>query len=223
MADDIKIFAVGLQKTGTSTLAVSLQKLGYTTLNNNRKLYFAYLKGDKSGLKDYYDRADAYHNWPTPMVYRELYELYGAKGRFILTVRRSPETWLRSLKNHVLRRTPYSNRRHRVIYRYLFPQGREAEHIAFYEKHNKGIRDFFRERNAEDQLLEICWETGDGWEKLCSFLGLPVPDAPLPHANRTEDRKTYPVRVAINSVLTGLYALFVRLFAQRDQAHTAKK
>jgi hypothetical protein len=22
---------------------------------------------------------------------------------------------------------------------------------------------------------------GDGWEKLCGFLGMPVPDAPFPH------------------------------------------
>lgn len=221
MADDIKIFAVGLQKTGTSTLAISLQTLGFSTLNNNRKLYYAYLKGDTSGLKAYYDRADGYHNWPTPMVYRELYELYGERGRFILTVRKSPQAWLKSLKNHVLRRTPYSNRRHRLIYGYALPHGREAEHIAYYEAHNQAIRDFFREKGAEDQLLEICWENGDGWEKLCTFLGRPVPEVPIPHANRTADRKRYPFRIAINSVLVGLYAWFTKLFGKAPQ--TAKK
>ena len=28
---------------------------------------------------------------------------------------------------------------------------------------------------------------GDGWSKLCPFLGKPVPDAPFPHLNRAED------------------------------------
>jgi len=34
-----------------------------------------------------------------------------------------------------------------------------------------------------DQLL--VFEAGDGWEPLCSFLGVPVPDGPYP---RTNDR-----------------------------------
>jgi hypothetical protein len=32
----------------------------------------------------------------------------------------------------------------------------------------------------------------DGWEPLCEFLGLDVPDEPLPHAN---DRDTFLQRV----------------------------
>jgi hypothetical protein len=41
-----------------------------------------------------------------------------------------------------------------------------------------------------DRLL--VWEVTDGWEPLCEFLGLDVPDEPLPHAN---DRDTFLQRV----------------------------
>lgn len=36
-----------------------------------------------------------------------------------------------------------------------------------------------------DRLL--IWRTGDGWEPICEALGLPVPEAPFPHTNTTEE------------------------------------
>jgi Sulfotransferase domain len=32
----------------------------------------------------------------------------------------------------------------------------------------------------------LVYEVGDGWEPLCRFLGVPVPDEPFPHVNATE-------------------------------------
>jgi len=46
-----------------------------------------------------------------------------------------------------------------------------------------------REVPAERLLV---WEVGEGWEPLCEFLGVEVPDGPLPHAN---DRGTFLGRV----------------------------
>lgn len=31
------------------------------------------------------------------------------------------------------------------------------------------------------------WQPGDGWAPICEALGLPVPNAPFPHANTTEE------------------------------------
>ena len=39
-----------------------------------------------------------------------------------------------------------------------------------------------------DRLLVMDIPAGDGWEKLCPFLGVPIPDAPFPHAYKTEYR-----------------------------------
>jgi hypothetical protein len=57
----------------------------------------------------------------------------------------------------------------------------EAPAIAAYERHNVQVR----AEAPPDQLLE--WQPGDGWEPLCTALGVPVPDEPFPHHNSTED------------------------------------
>lgn len=62
------------------------------------------------------------------------------------------------------------------------PLGKKEEHIAVYHRHNRGVRQHFSGR--EDALLEVCWEEGDGWEELCTFLNRPKPDKPLPHEKR---------------------------------------
>ena len=33
----------------------------------------------------------------------------------------------------------------------------------------------------------LCYEVGSGWEPLCEFLDVPVPDEPFPRSNSTED------------------------------------
>jgi hypothetical protein len=48
----------------------------------------------------------------------------------------------------------------------------------------------------------LVWEVTDGWEPLCEFLGVDVPDGPLPHAN---DRGTFLGRV-IDGALGTLHA-----------------
>jgi hypothetical protein len=67
-----------------------------------------------------------------------------------------------------------------VIYGYKYPHGYEREHLEFYERHNRQVREFFA-RRAPQLLLEVCWENGDGWEVLCKFLGHPVPAGDFPH------------------------------------------
>jgi hypothetical protein len=48
----------------------------------------------------------------------------------------------------------------------------------------------------------LIWQPGDGWEPLCRFLDVEVPDAPLPHVN---DRETFIDRV-IGGALDALQA-----------------
>jgi hypothetical protein len=41
---------------------------------------------------------------------------------------------------------------------------------------------YFREN--QDQLLVLDLDEGDAWQKICSFLHIPVPDFPFPHVNK---------------------------------------
>ena len=35
----------------------------------------------------------------------------------------------------------------------------------------------------------LVWNLKDGWEPLCTFLGKPIPDCPIPHENKTSDEE----------------------------------
>src|SRR6185295_3295232 len=56
-----------------------------------------------------------------------------------------------------------------------------ANQIARYEAHNAAVQECFAGR--PDQLITLCWDTGDEWRKLCAFLGLKVPRVAFPHMN----------------------------------------
>ena len=62
------------------------------------------------------------------------------------------------------------------------PEGNEAVYVERYERHNREVLDYFRDRPGDLLVIDL---PGDaGWEKLCAFLGHPVPDEPFPHANK---------------------------------------
>jgi hypothetical protein len=53
-----------------------------------------------------------------------------------------------------------------------------------------------QENVPADRLL--VWTVGDGWEPLCDFLELPVPDTPFPHLN---DSKVFAERIVDGALL----------------------
>lgn len=71
-----------------------------------------------------------------------------------------------------------------MAYGYNYPHGLEAEHLRFYRAHNEAVREFFAANDARHLLLEFSFDAGDDWEKLCGFLGLPIPGDELPHERR---------------------------------------
>jgi hypothetical protein len=74
---------------------------------------------------------------------------------------------------------PFPNRIHREIY------GRidfDAEtFLERYREHNQEVQDYFRGRPRDLLVKGI----GSGWDGLCEFLDVPVPDVPYPHSNRS--------------------------------------
>jgi len=196
-----KVFGVGLQKSGTSTLRECLHILGYDFARLHKSVYYDARAGRFDAISPLLDAHEAFTGLAPPYLYRHAYERYGPGMRAVLTVRRSPEKWLKSLVSHMERRSVLGNRINRDIYGHLYPAGRERAFIDYYETHNQAVRDFFAERGASDQLLEICWEEKPGWAPLCTFLGEPVPDADIPHSNRTADLEKKPVRVFLNRLL----------------------
>jgi hypothetical protein len=178
-----KVFGIGLNKTGTTTLGVCLRRLGFKHLSCRRDLLIAYRENRLTDVFAVIDQHESFEDWPYPLMYRELFYRYGSTAKFILTTRSSPAAWMESLKIHSLRTNP-DNHCRLLAYGHNYPHGREQEHVEFYNTHNQAVREFFREKGAASQLAEMCWEAGHGWRDLCSFIDLDIPTVEFPHANK---------------------------------------
>lgn len=197
MGQPFKVFGIGLNKTGTSSLGRALRRLGFRHLSHSPRLTRALARGDMAPIEQAADSHDSFEDWPWPLVWREMDARYGDGARFILTRRASPERWLASLKAHAERARPGGIAR-RLAYGWDYPHGREAEHLAVYERHNAAIRAHFAHPARRHRFIELCWEEGDGWPALCRFLGLPAPMQPFPHANPAAAARPDPAHLAEN-------------------------
>lgn len=174
-----KVFCIGAHKTGTTSLEVALKKLGYRVRGSlgtkdpdiaNKVHEMAYAMVEKY---------DAFEDNPWPVLYRELDERFPG-SKFILT-RRPAEAWIRSMvKDFATTETP--------MRRWIYgdnagcPEGNEDIYVRRYERHNREVLEYFKER--PDDLLVMDIPADAGWDKLCAFLGHEIPSKPFPHANK---------------------------------------
>ncbi|MBI1733490.1 MAG: hypothetical protein HYR49_12095 [Gammaproteobacteria bacterium] len=185
MAQRAKVFGIGFHKTGTKSLGVALQRLGYRVTGSNA-VHDPDIAARALDLAcELAGQFDAFQDNPWPLLYREMDARYPG-SRFILTTRPTGK-WIRSVVH-------YFADRHTPMREWIYgagrgcPIGNEDVYIARYERHNREVREYFTNRPAD--LLEMAITEGEGWEKLCPFLGHAIPPEPFPHANRGEDRES---------------------------------
>ncbi|HAP00520.1 MAG TPA: sulfotransferase family protein, partial [Bacteroidetes bacterium] len=183
MRSDPKIICVGYMKTGTTSMRIALRELGYRTTGNNHQLLFPILKKKWNVVYAFLDNYDAIADNPWPKIYKELdQEFPGSK--FILT-ERDAEGWYKSLDKHI------GNLRN-PMHEWLYGRGKgipkhnKDSIIKTYNEHLKDVYDYFSNRPSD--FLVMNFKNGDGWEKLCFFLGKPIPDVPFPYANKGEEK-----------------------------------
>lgn len=187
-----KVFCIGFQKTGTSSLRDALKLLGYEVAGVfGRDVKLAELKSRyvEIGLK-IANRFDAVQDMPWPLMYRELDTAFPG-SKFILTVR-DTDRWYSSIAGH-FRASPYHLQQLTYGDDAPAPVGHEARYRQVYEAHNAAVVAYFADR--PDDLLVMRLEDGDGWEKLCPFLGHPAPDTPFMRTNSTAQRRTLLYRI----------------------------
>lgn len=176
-----KVFGIGLNKTGTTTLGRCGEILGFRHTGCDRKLLQDVVQRNNfSEVERIVLKYDLFEDWPWPLIYRQLDQMFPG-SKFILTVRKSEDAWLNSLKGHSLKTSPIKHCR-KLAYGFSYPHKHEVEYLKFYRSHNTNAREYFNNRSKD--FLELCWENGDGFERLCDFLNVDVPNCPLPHANR---------------------------------------
>jgi hypothetical protein len=221
----VELIGAGLPRTGTLTQKEALEMLGLgpcfhwvdvlADLDTQVPLWEGALDGtvDPAAILD---GSRSTVDWPGGFFYRQLLAAH-PDAKVLLSVR-DPERWEPSFRETIvdmcygesLIRLLSSARAHvdPKWRRYLdfvdrmfwsdqgtFPTGHSrSDLIEAFNAHNEEVKRVV----PESQLL--VWEVSDGWEPLCEFLGVPVPDQPLPHAN---DRATFLDRV-IGGAITAL-------------------
>ena len=191
----MKIFGIGLSRTGTTSLATALELLGFRSVHfphdpatRQEVVTFLTSGGDELRLS-ILDHCDALSDTPIAATFEALDRAY-PDSRFILTVRErqswleSCERWWRVLTEPVLR---YPNHWLARYVTAIFPElygSTQFERQRFaraYEAHQERVGKHF---SGRDDLLVLDVTSGDGWPALCRFLGRPPPGTPFPCANR---------------------------------------
>ena len=202
-----KVFGIGLNKTGTSTLGECLVTLGYRHRSYSYALVQQLQRGERQAVLSSYRSWESFEDWPTPWLFRDLDRHYPG-SLFILTRRKSVETWLNSIREHALRTAWREGAIVRnAFYGSPYPQLAPGLYQQVYEEHIAQVRVHFKDR--PQQLLELCWEDGDGWDRLCGYLDREPPQMPLPHANAGEAQQAMKQRL--------LNGLAWRWMAQRER------
>jgi hypothetical protein len=209
----MKLLGAGLPRTATTTQMIALEMLGMpcyhmrdmmsdleTSVPQWRKAF----EGD-GDWDEIFAGKESTVDWPAAYHYKELMDVY-PDAKVLLSVR-SADGWVKSMDStitqifmgdtlmHHLARAQYHIDPNYKAWIDLLNEmnfgdergvwagtnGEAGPMAEAMERWNQSVIDTV----PADRLL--VWDPKEGWEPLCEFLELPVPEQPLPHVNDTEN------------------------------------
>lgn len=186
----LRIIGAGFGRTGTDSLRAALDILGFgpcyhmhVVLPDPRRydMWTRILNNQETPDWDaIFDGFGAGVDWPVAHYWRELSQHY-PEAKIILS-QRSSESWHRSIDGTILARMRVDSGIAPSLAKVVF-DGRidDRDHvIATYERNIAEVKATF----GPDRLLVL--DLGSGWEPLCAFLGVAVPDTPYPRGNEPD-------------------------------------
>ena len=203
----IEVIGAGFGRTGTMSLKLALEKLGFD------KCYHMYevaqhpehvevwqqaTRGEPVDWSELYVGYRASVDWPACNFWEIQLRQY-PDARVVLS-ERDPERWYESIMNTIYPGSlkakesedaavqAFADMAFELIWDGTF-HGRveDREHaIDVYQAHN----DYVKKQVPRNRLL--VFEAAQGWEPLCRFLGCAVPDEPYPRTNTTEEFLSRP-------------------------------
>ena len=190
----LAVISAGFGRTGTNSMKTALELLGFGPCHHMKevrpseaqtRIWRAIAAGDTPDWDAAFAGFKASVDWPSAFYWRQI-SAHWPKAKILLTVRDS-ESWYRSMENTILqlikRSTDPESLGVSLIGKQVF--GGDIENrdtiIAAYERNTAEVQAAF----GPDHLLT--YHIGDGWEPLCEFLGVPVPDQDFPRTNSTAE------------------------------------
>lgn len=213
----MKVIGAGFPRTGTNTLKAALEILEISKAYHFKDLIKdpgklpLWKRLEDTGTTDWdslYAGYQASVDFPCYPWYKEHMTRY-PEAKVILTVRPF-EKWYASMKSTIwtsgpqtigakialLSKLPFDSRLRKVFKCIKFVKGylwkKQFEGKFLDQEFVEGVwHRHIREVKAhvpEPKLL--VYEVSQGWQPLCDFLGLPVPEVDFPHLNKRENFKT---------------------------------
>jgi hypothetical protein len=186
----LQVIGAGWGRTGTYSLMEALNQLGLRTHHmhevfqhpEHNELFLAAARGEPD-WDAIYGEFDATVDWPGAAFWRELSVAY-PDAKVLLTTR-DPQAWYESYAATIRSRISSGDMgtwsdmvREVIVERDFAGEPNDRDHlVAAFERHNAEVVETI------DPGRLLVYEVTEGWEPLCAFLELPVPDAPFPHRN----------------------------------------
>ena len=198
----LKVVGTGFGRTGTNSLKLALEQLGFGPCyhmfelrDHPERLPFweSAARGEMPDWDVVFDGYAACVDWPAARFWREIAAHYpDAK---VLHSVRPAESWIKSvhgtiypsLRDRALQPPGPRRKRQNMSWEIVVEQtfdGRldDPEHaMAVYRAHTEAVR------RAIPAGRLLVYDVAEGWEPLCRFLEVPVPNAPFPYTNTTTE------------------------------------
>jgi hypothetical protein len=208
----VKLIGAGLPRTATTTQKIALEMLGLGPCYHMRDMMSDMGKSvpqwrrafeGEGPWSEIFDGYQSTTDWPAAFFWRELMDVY-PDAKVLLSVR-SADSWARSMSDTInkiyfgdslmrhLSKARYSVDPDWAAWMDLMIDMNWVEGGAFggTEGEREPLMRAAERWNDEvragvpaERLL--VWEAKEGWEPLCEFLEVEVPDEPLPQVNDTE-------------------------------------
>lgn len=225
----LKIIGAGLGRTGTSSTKLALEMLGFDACYHMSELManphqLAYWQEAlKTGTTDWDTLFNGYQStvdYPSAMFYQAQMQAY-PDAKVLLTVR-DPERWYESVLTTIY---AVSRRRNRIglyFMRWLIPDLRQLYPRIVY------VNNLIWDGQFEGRFLDkdfaiakfnawnesviatvpsdklLVYEVKQGWQPLCEFFDVPIPDEPFPQVN---SRNEFQAMVRQRNPLNRLFKL----------------
>lgn len=190
----LKVIGAGLGRTGTMSLKLALEQLGFGPCyhmvevfkNPQAPRWWVEAAEGRPDWERIFEGYAATVDWPNATFYAELADHY-PDAKVILT-ERDPEAWFRSTQQTIFAEgssppvADFGEMNEKVIRRLFGGRMHDHDHVIdVYQRHNAEVR---RRIPAERLLV---YQVAQGWEPLCAFLGVDIPETPMPKVNSTEE------------------------------------
>jgi hypothetical protein len=165
----MKVFGIGLTRTGTTSLTEALKVLGYSAIH----CPMSYKEIDSFDA-----RTD------TAVAARfEFLDLLYPESKFILTTR-DIDSWIESAASlHRSSTDPVWQLETRFMLWKSFVFDKD-KFIEGYHRHHSKVSEYFK--NRKDDLLILDLKEDDKFGKLCDFIKKKTPDINYPHLNKRQ-------------------------------------